>query len=808
MRDEVDDVPPRFSKRLRNLLLDGNGKPYQRNGLAIWSTAQIPTGERVSGIKIFRDAMAIGSQGYRALAYSHRKAWASNAAVTEAAGPAGWTEILTPPDPGATSALSIAQNVSATTKAKFQHVDQFLYASFSNRDAYVSNDIRYHPRPRRIFALDGAYYQTTIGAPVWDEGDPTYTAQDVGSVSFYLYWFVYLVTVNSPNGETFEFRSTPFGPHGFHTGAPIDATGGRGVVISNLNRPYAGGASNIFNDPVYYSNLSIEIYRTTASGTVGKLVGTQSCVGAGPYTFTDTVPDASLGQNLYTSDGTAGYDYAPPCKSYHVVNASIGYYGGFDLGQPGSQDIAGYIGAIQSSPGVIESAPSAFLIPAPDHLTAIESVDIYPVFATRNSIWRVEGTIDAFGNGTVNLRPISERIGCIRQNAMVKTDQGLIFASDDGLYYTDGFQATKVTDHLNKYYRSWFNGFNDSALDDIAAIYHPPTKRYFYSSFQADARSYVNLPNTLHAGDLRHRTDEGGAAHSYLQGEANQTTNGISFLPTALESFRDHVFVGDGQGYITKMKVEPTDPQGADIVTSDVGVDGSVAQGSWNQYPVVWDYISPIFDLGSRAIKKWVTRLLITFKIRRNPAPQIFVQANSINDGAFTTDASNEAQPLTVIRETAVGAQRREWTVKRWFPKGWLRCNTKQVQIKKASCVLFASNPGGVRAYAQATVNAVAKTATLMSGAYPVDTQLNNLVGQSLSFANDGYVATFVISAVAGAVATLLDPFAQLVAGTYEWQAVGYPKDQAGGLESYVIGYTELAPGMQTIVPSNPTGGN
>lgn len=800
MVDEFDDCAPRFSQRMRNLLLDPSGKPYQRNGTSLWA-APMPTGEKIGGLRVIKDISNYNDfASYQALVYSHRKVWISAGAggVDQAAGPTGFSEIV-----GA-NGNSIAQNVSVATKAKIQETNNHIFLSFQNRDQYA--DPRFHPRPRKIYPI------MTNGAGVWtaaNMGLPFYIDQGfvgsgggTGTVGSYVYYFVYkfVYTILS---TTYVVFGTPSVPTVFASTPQIGVSGG--FHSYRVNFPANGAYNDIY--PLLQAGdgkgtLFVSIYRTVQNQTVPRLVMDVPYAGTNDVAFTDNVPDANLGAPLYTADGSAGYDEPPPCKIFHAVG-DYGYYGGFDVAGWGTEGFPnGFIGAIQSSPAVLESAPGSFTIATPDHLTAIESVDQYPIFFWRRGCARVEGNIDSYGNGSPVLRMISEKAGALRQSGVRRTDRGLLFCAEDGIYFTDGFAVKKLTDHLNKYYRRWWHTGDSSSLDDMALAYHGPSKRYFVGARLASAPSdTVAAPNTVIVGDLTHENDEGGAATTYLDGQPNLSTLGYSFLPTALDVYRDTLLFGDFNGAVQAVRLDP--PTADVFVDRDCGSDGSVANANWISAPVVWDYIGPAIDFGARMLKKYVTRLNVAFKF---PFPQtsLFAQIFTYVDMQFRSDAQNAGAQLNPVQETAVPLTRRFLEIWRRMRKGSLRCTTLQVRIQKGALIIASSTPNGVRANAQVTLNAAGKTALLATGAWPA-----NILGQTIYFDADGYAHGYVIKAVTTTTVTFLDPGGTMLTtgAGHEWEVKGYPLDQGAVLDSYYLWHDALEPGAQPAF--NPaSGGN
>lgn len=790
MVDEYHDCQPRFCQRMQNMMLDAGGKPYSRNGTVKWGP-QISTSEAITGLRVFKNITNRQNLSqHTAFAYSHRKIFASTADVNETTPPTVWNEVTSV----YSGNYSIAQNVSVLTRCKMQALNNHVYLCFQNTDNY--SDPNFHPRPRALFpdATD-VWISRNVGMPAYTS-TPTFSGS--GSGGNYLYYFVYKLQY-SVNGVAYAFFGTPSPPFAIST-AVID--GSHAVSISALTYP----DPTAFHDLYAIGGLwTIEIYRTQNNQSVAQHLHTEVYNSS---TYSDVTVDAALGASLYTADGTQGYDEPPPCKLYHVVG-DFGYFGGFDINSSVFAPVfpTGFMGAIQSAPGVVESAPGANTIATPDHLTAIESVDYYPIFFTRNGCFRVEGQIDSYGAGTPVLRTISEKVGALHQQLVWKMDRGLGFCSVDGIYFTDGFSVKKLSGHINKYYRQWFNNLTPSYIQGGSSTYIESTKKFFISASLLSVPQVGGNANTVQVGDLTHQTDEGGSAISYLVGSASVSTFGYSYLPTALEVFQNTLLMGDALGYVQAMNLEPSNA--SEFMTQDVGVDVSADPSTWISVPVVWDWVSPVLDFGSRFLKKWVARAIVTFKIRYSQSA-IYAKIMSINDDSlrFATNGveTSDSQPFNLVQDINIPASKFIWPVLRRIPKAHLRCLLKQIRIQKSFAVLLSSNPLGVRAYPVGTLNQSAKTFFLTaSGTFPTPSQF---LGQQLFFSGN-YSQGFVISAASSTTLTVLDPGSVLPAsGNYDWEVMGYAKDQGIALDSVTLFYDTLIPGTENNFSASQTGNN
>jgi hypothetical protein len=838
--DEFDSCPPNYCQRLRNFLLDAAGKPYQRNGTTLFSV-QLPTAERISSLKLFRDpAYPADYSSKRMFAYSHHKLYYSQQQISEGNFQVvtSWTEAL-----ATDNATSIGANLQLDARAKMQFVDNHVYLSFQTNNAY-SAGWQTHPKIRKLLpnpALNsgaGGYVAMNLGLPAANLGtSPLTPSGTTGTQGVYQYQFV-LEHSYSINGVQYAVQGTP--SRIFETNAyPMTGTNTNQVAIAGLVWPVNATNGDIW--PVTQAGtanmigtLKCQIYRTAINQSTLQFV---DAIVYPATTYTDALADSELAFAIYTADGTAAYDECPPCKLHHVVG-DFSYFGGFDISIGSSTFPSGFCGIIQSSPGVLSSAPQSFTIETADHPTALESIDLYPIVFTLHGCYRLEGSIDQYGNGDPVLRVISEKVGAVNQAAVTKTDRGLLFASLDGVYFTDGFSITKFTDHQNKAYRSWFysDPSNTSQAIISSAAYHLPTQKFFLSTCSSRYISPAGtIPNTINTVDLRSATkNNGNAAVGDIVGSpdySGTSSTGLRLNPMCMEVLQDTLLIGDNNGYVLSMRIQPAQP--ADVRQFDVGSDVSAAPSNWLDMPVIWDWVSAVYDFGNRFAKKWVMRMTASFKfamVNWSPNPtgavipnSVYAQITSYDDMGFTgIDTSNgtgvplsdNGQPLAIVQDSNIPLYQRVWTVTRKFVKGSIRCTFKQVRIAKSNCILYSSAPNGTQVYSEVAALHLGLTLQLFGSSFiatwPLDANnKSDVLGQTIYLSNDGYTNGYYIAAASTDTLTVLDPNGTFpVNGAYQWEIWGYSKTQSFcGLDSMTMYYLDV-PGRQHMAASTDAGKN
>lgn len=790
--DDDIDAPPHYAKRARNLLIDKVGKLFQRDGVKTWGTGEgISTAERIRGIHVLTYDNEGSVNGQQLLVYSHKKMFYT---VPEdnfltglpAPNPYGEVSILA-------TATDFAGTVSVDTHAKFQTVNQHTYVSLYNADTYASH--LYQPLPRKVMVNIGASPRfAQVGLPAY-AGTTTLTI--AGGAANYVYYFVYEHSYSlgvTGADTTYSVLGTPSPPKLSSSSAVIG--GATVTAITSLDYPTQTSATGY---PLN-SNFKIRIYRTKNNETVPRYVGE---VAYPTTSFDDGVADASLGAPLYTADGSTPYDEPPPCRIMHVVG-DCAYYSGFVRDASSSTDDWGRIrGAIQSVPGVLESAPADYIIPTPDHLTAIEGVDSYPIFFAKNACWRVEGQIDSFGNGSPVLRVISEKVGALCQNGVVKTDRGLVFAAVDGYYLTNGFTLTKLSDHCSKYYlKAWGQLTEEEMVSFLSGTYHAKSNRVFFACRSSELDADGVYPNMLHVLDLRWLDQLGHASITDLVGGENTSTLGLlgatTLAPTSLAVYNDHLLIGDVNGFILSINLlpqdPPDDPSSVDTFNApkhyDCAADLAVlSSAAWESVSVVWDYISPAFSMSNKWATKWGTWISVMFKMI-TAQTRIFTQIFTYNDAKSRSDTLGSPVELHPIREEDVDPGAGIYQVDRRAKKGTLRFKFKQLQLKKGHVTLYASHPDGEEAYPAATLARSARVVTLPSGTWPSDVR-----GHKIYFASDVYSEGWTILTVSGDTLTVSDPDNSLPEnGSYRWVIKGYDRSAGSGLgiEGYSLQYEQL----------------
>ena len=519
-------------------------------------------------------------------------------------------------------------------------------------------------------------------------------------------------------------------------------------------------------------NITVEIYRTENNGTILKRVAE---ISNGTTTYEDDTADSDLGINAYTTGGVVDFDPAPLCK-YLIQTNDIVWFA--NVKEDSEEKPYRIRQSIALAP---DAAPTTFTVDLDAEITGLSAVGIFPIVFTETKTYRLEGQVDAQGRGFVKKRVIDETVGCVSNNGIVQVKEGLYFPAKDGIYFTDGFRTTKVTNHLNESYKPLVQ--DDDAKKRIFGAYNPEDERVFWACTDADGATENQKIWVLdpHWG--------------FPNGQGTFTTwaFGLNGFPTALEVIDGELIRADSRGYTFKHTV--------DADNTDPVVDTTETPEDWNTKQVIWDYISSAFTFGSEFQRKWVTRLLTTLKAITNQS----IQPKSINDDSGGARNLKEIRLRTVFTwgdpSFTWGDEDFVWNAPatnnfiRRFPRRGLRCTYKQVQYTNSTTIISNSDTFG-----SVTVDDVTKVVTLDSGTW----ENAQYVGAIMCIGSIAYD----ITAATSTTVTLSDPGNTLSSGTENtWTIEGFRKDELFTLEGYTVLY-DFFGDSNTAYRTGDDGGN
>lgn len=266
-----------------------------------------------------------------------------------------------------------------------------------------------------------------------------------------------------------SFTATVASATGLYIGQQIiNANVTQGTVITAISGPTitmslpavtpATASSTVF------SAITVQIYRTINGGSVFFYTGQ---IANGVTSFNDAISDATiqLQQPIYTSGNALGYD-PPPTNVIALTqtNDTFWYATATTLYQ-----------SVSGSPG---ACPTSFSNQFDQKLVGLSDVISYPILFCDKSVYRIEGTFDSFGNNGWVPREIHKTAGCISQQSIVKIPGGLIWFGNGGIYFTDGYQVTKVSMHLDRSYQVWASSTTKGEYDPVKNMVYWTVKTF------------------------------------------------------------------------------------------------------------------------------------------------------------------------------------------------------------------------------------------------------------------------------------------------------------------------------------------
>lgn len=639
---------------------------------------------------------------------------------------------------------------------------------------------RYFMNSGQTSTLFAPHYSNPASPAMWPESQPGLVVADKITDALYLntppvvssvlYTLVWRYNYTS-GGLSFENDSTPaLLSQLYWTPSPVNplplTTAVYPIVLSNLPILVNQVGQNWDT-----ANIKLDIYRTISNGTTLYLVGT---VNNGTTTFTDSVVDANLITNapLYTTGGVLQNDQPPVSKFLTILN-DTGYYG-YVKDITSGETFPNRI--LQSIPSAIYAVPAENFDDLEDELTGLSNFNNYVISFCRTKIYRMEGSYDELGNGLLTHNMISPTIGAVNQAGIVQTEYGIFFCGTNGIYWTDGFTLTRVTSELENTY----NALISSALQRarINGVYDKATRRIYWT--------FCSTPTTPEC-DIGYILDLNWGISERMS--FTTLSGGATFLPTAWVVYNSDLIRGTSYGFIFRHNA---------IYTSDqtpLLEQASTPSTQWAPQTILYDFQSCATDFGSSEGTKWVTRVTYQGKAKSN----LYMQINRRNNNG---GAWRPLTPVRAINTLRWGDPSIKWndTVCQWgcdgmidtfrrMPAGSLRCDWLAVQMTNSVGVICGSDTYGVVTVSARSVGAV--TLTLPTPyKWPLWATL-----YKIAFQNDGYVATYTISARTDQTLTVLDPNSTGPASTTGtlWQISGTPYGQVFNLTAFNVTYAPLA---------------
>lgn len=644
-----------------------------------------------------------------------------------------------------------------------------------NNQFFIATDNLVTP-VRKIFKEGpGIFRIYSAGMPatgfVTTSSEPTLTSSTPGPTYSYVYFYHYFYEYTVDGGTTFQ----DVGPVHVQAKTSNVAIGGANTMTLDppgATWPTPSTAGGHYRDA---ANIKIKIYRTTTNGEVGMYVGQ---VDAGSASnFVDNVTDANLGEEVYIAGDVLDYD-PPPLAKYLVIANDICWYANLD--EDGELRPYRVRQSIQFSP---DKCPASFYIDVEGTITGLSAVGNLPLVFCRDRFYRLEGYVDNLGSGFTKKVCVSETVGCISNDSIIQSQRGVCFAAEDGFYFTDGYNVTKLSANRNETYPQLVS--DESTVDQdlrrsrMQGAYDKKNDSYYWT-VQSDDLATDN--DQIWVFDARWGIKEEGCF-----------THWIGISPTAI-AFVDNVLLRASGGFVFMHT--------ASLLSDPVAGVAALA-AEWPTTAVEYNYTSCAYAFGSEDTTKWIPRLLVACTNETNLSLQI---ASCNNDSANWSDLKEYRFRGNVTWgdiDVIWGDPALVWNfsgsllIERRFPAGGLRCIYKQIRLTNSETTIIRSDD-----YEQATASISGATLALATEEWPTDCE-----GYSIYFEWDSYATGFEILTRTDSTLTLDNGSALLRDGTYKWIMRGKRKTERISLDSYTIS-VEMMGNTTLGYQSGQDGGN
>lgn len=519
------------------------------------------------------------------------------------------------------------------------------------------------------------------------------------------------------------------------------------------------------NSQIDYTNVVLKVFRTVSGGDDFFKVA-ELPYNAGVQGFTDDTNDQDLVNNepIYISNGILDTYAAPRCKYMTIVN-DIPYYAFI---QDETSDEFKPYRVIQGDSGGDTHNPSAFK-DVDDEVKGISNVNGFPILFTKSYIYRLEGTYDNIGGGGIRARVISERVGCVSHNSIIRTNNRIFFIGNNGVYITDGYTVDQIPASKTLFDRIREFISDPVRADKITATYDFIEERIYWS-----------------VGDNDTENDQWLILNLKTLGFTE--ADGFNFFSSACIFKDDSLIRGDQDGYLYEHK---------DGYLNDIVKDLGSPVADWETAHIPWYLETTAADLGSPAVVKWVSSLTTSIKSQSNYA----VKPISNNDDERVVKDLKEIRsfgtffwgdPTFVWGDPEIRWKKQETeSHKRHFPRGTMRCRRKQVAYEPAEVIVYNSDNYGLADVVYTDpLEPLDFTVTLQGlKQWPADSK-----GYFIQFYDaitETYLPKQQILSISGQVITVAG--GGLLPGTdKKWEIVGKFKNQEVEFKSVTVKYAPL----------------
>jgi len=491
--DQDVGVQANKCKTCDNLLITPDMQLMSRGGSVIEdeSQPQIPTASRISTLINYNNNTNLLVQSARNVYFRNPSAY------TTIQGPSG------------NPVFSVGDALSRVSHAQW------------NKHLFITHDGM--PNPMKLYKDGSTFYARTAGLPLL-ASSPVVTP--VAGAANYIYAFIYYYTYTI-DGVVYE----DFGGVTYVSALLASPPNVNPISISAIP-VLANGATGNYDT----ANIKVKIYRTTDNGGTLFYVGE---VTNGTTVYNDITSDAviELNEFLYTTGDIVENSPPPKCKYLTIVNGIAWYAHVEEAGETLNFRVRQ---SLQDDP---DSVPDTFYTDLEDEITGISHINNTPIVFCKKNIYRLDGLFDELGSGGVFPQRISDIAGCLSNSSIVKTERGLFFFGNDGVYFTDGFSVDKINDDWNDTYKTITE--TSAQKRNITGVYDRDNNRVWWAN-QYDQSSGDN--DKCYILDLRWGVTR--------QSTFTTVSGGESFRPSAIVFYNGLLYRGDVFGYMFKHLIE------------------------------------------------------------------------------------------------------------------------------------------------------------------------------------------------------------------------------------------------------------
>lgn len=635
-----------------------------------------------------------------------------------------------------------------------------------NRHLIVTNDA--FVKPQKIYKDGSNVVQVrTAGLPALASAPVVTPTANTGKTYLYAFHYYFEYTIGS---QLF-----------------IDAGPVIQVEVTNSDEPSVNqnditaipALSNGATDNYDTATIKCFIFRTIDGGQNLQKIGQ---VTNGTTVFTDNVSDATAetGELIYITGGVLDNDPPPKAKFVHTVNGFT-YYAYF---QEGAETFPNkYRQSIQNDP---DSCPGQLQDEVEDEITGFNSAAGVPMVFCKRLVFRVEGQLDEFGQGSMEHIKIADDAGCVSNQSIVQAEGRVFWAGNDGFYTSDGYQVQKISFHLKNSYLTYLNLLSNSRR--IQGIFNSYERRIYWTFQTLGESTDVDSCIVL---DL----EWGIKPESHFLTVSGDT----SFSPTAITVFNKKWMRADRRGFVFIHD---------DQYLHDPKINTSKFPSEWGEQTVIWTYRGPGFNFGNNTVRKWVPRI----ELKAANESNVSIQINGIvDDGRFVKACKEIRWRLNFTwgdPEFSWGDPNCKWNgegiIDQWrrLPKRGLRCDYFQVEITNAFTIVTNSDTLGTATFSDNDNTAILDTPLVTD--WPAGAE-----GYFISTEDDDYALEWLVSErTDDDTITVVDSANTFPAGAGKrWILKGYRKDEKLNLLNYTIIWAPLSM-SQTAFRNEDTGAN